>query len=327
MGKISSSTSAKRAATTGRKQAKAHQASVDEQGDLSETIKEPRKQTNSRYFLFKMKGDKEDVFIAGSDNAVAFRNNFGDLIEKEKGFANKKTFKAFKKQHNNPRPDPQKQRSGVARKAEEDKRLQDEVVARLNQVARDNADRIEAYWKTTSSSTYVAMVIRFASQYGDDAWCVKPEFISEVLCTYAQVAHIKDTQLHEALLNMSIARASDPDNNDKRVPRCILYKPPSDPQKAYRIESHRCYTMISIPFSTLANQNEEETWIRYTIERVLRGIKTIMSSDTFKGILQKIGKNRRAHYIAKLYSACSKSNLPKFLSGTLIRVLPIRFFY
>ena len=106
------------------------------------------------------------------------------------------------------------------------------------------------------------MVIRFASQYGGDAWCVKPEFISEVLCTYAQIADIKDTELHEALLNMSIARASDPDNNDKRVPRCILYKPPGDPQKAYRIESHRCCTMISIPFSTLANQKERRFVVR-----------------------------------------------------------------
>ena len=151
-------------------------------------------------------------------------------------------------------------------------------------------------------------------------------FILGVPTTYAQVVNIKDTHLREARLNMLIGKASDPDNVDKTVPHFVLYKPPNDPKKVVRIENHRCYTMISIPFETLANTKDEETWIKATIERVLRGIRTIMSSDAFRGILEKVGESRQASYVAKLYSAHSKSNLPKFLNGALIRVLPVRFF-
>ena len=79
MAKTTRSMSAKKAAKRERKQAKMQleKAPTDEENDpqeddLTDKPSEPRKQAKPRYFLFTMKGDKEDAFIAGSKRAAIF---------------------------------------------------------------------------------------------------------------------------------------------------------------------------------------------------------------------------------------------------------------
>ena len=65
---------------------------------------------------------------------------------------------------------------------------------------------------------------------------------------------------------MTFGKASDPDDTDKNKPLVTLYKPPNDSQKTIPIDNYHCYTFITIPYSTLEDSKEEETWIKSTVE-------------------------------------------------------------
>ena len=61
-----------------------------------------------------------------------------------------------------------------------------------------NVDRMEAFYKTTSHSTKAVLIIRFLNQHNNDAWIWKPNWMIDVISSYAiKVKTPKDSVLHE----------------------------------------------------------------------------------------------------------------------------------
>ena len=62
----------------------------------------PKKPKVNKYFYFKMAAGMEDAFVEGIQAANLHREEYGGLVEDERGFPYKKEFTAFKKQLQNP---------------------------------------------------------------------------------------------------------------------------------------------------------------------------------------------------------------------------------
>ena len=78
-------------------------------------------------------------------------------------------------------------------------------------------DRFHGYFKTTSNSTLVVLIIRAINQYDTDTWTYRPQFLAEIFRNLAEVDPVTDILVHEAVQNFSYGKASDPDNVDKNV--------------------------------------------------------------------------------------------------------------
>ena len=242
------------------------------------------------------------------------------MIVQEKAWSRRKDFLVFKKQHLNPILNPPQPAPAQASGAN-DSVLAEQLVAAMNN--DKNCDRIEAYYKVTSSSDKCALIIRFISQCGTDSWVFKPDMLAEVFNKWTEVMEVSCTLLFEALANMQSGKASDPDSSDKNTPLVTIYNPPNDPKKQIQLHVERAFTFITIPCQTLKTEEAEKTWLNANITKVLRGIRDAMNTPLFRMTLERLGQGRRQGYINKLHNPAQKSNLPKFLNACKIRCEPI----
>ena len=281
----------------------------------------PKKPKVNKYFYFKMAAGMEDAFVEGIQAANLHREEYGGLVEDERGFPYKKEFTAFKKQLQNPPT------NGAAASVTSNSPSNASAIARavLARMRNDTAcDRFHGYFKTTSNSTLAVLVIRAINQYDTDTWTFRPQFLAEIFRNLAEVDPVTDILVHEAMTNFSYGKASNPDNADKNVVLTTEFTPKDDDKKTIVLDIYRSYTYFTIPVDNLHSAQEETKWLETATLRILRGIQTRMSSPAFKETLECLAVNRQKDYIKKLYNPANKTNLPKFLASAVLRADPAR---
>ena len=289
------------------------------EGSDSDTKAKKSRNQVKKYFYFRMINGLPDEFIEGVQQANAHREEYGNLIKDEESFYYKKDFNAFKKQVE--KPTDKSIVSSVKNASGNTSTIARAVVARMR---NDSAcDRFHGYYRTTRNSTIAVLIVRAINQYDTDTWVFRPQFLAEVFRNLAEVDPITDIIVHEAMTNFSCGKASDPDNTDKNVVLTTDFSPKDDPKRKITLDIYRAYTYFTIPVDTITSVDDEKRWIHDTSLRALRGMQTLMSSDAFKETLECLAANRQGDYIKKLFSPSLKTNLPKFLSGAVVRVDPI----
>ena len=271
-----------------------------------------------KFYYFKMKGDMKDAFLEGDTMASAHRKEYAPFIVKEKTFTKKAEFETFKRRYNNPVLNPPQVRKETV---SENANKVDQLVSMMKD--DQDIDCFRGFWKTTSTSSLCLIMIRVMNQYGTETWVWNPTLYAEIFRNYAKVMDIADPLLFEALSNMTTGKASNPDSPDKNKPLITLYSPKDEPSKSFKLDISRCFTYITIPVDSLSSFDEETHWCENAVDKVLGGIRDMMSDAFFRAALERIGQTRSSSYIQKLFDPSKKTNLPKFLASAVIKTKPV----
>ena len=284
----------------------------------------PEKSINKRpaenpmsYYSYELKDGHNDNHVEGEEEADSFIKEYGDLIVKTLVFLSKEEWL-----------DHQAKRAKILankpKSSNETTNNSDEANARLivDSISANttlNVDRIEAFYKTTSHSTKVVLLLRFLNQQNNDVWIWKPMWMVDIIKNYVKkIKPPEDPVLEEAFLKLEVSQQADPKSKDKEKIHTLSYKPPNS-SESYEIQIHTAYTFITIPNEEFNSVEEETTWIVEKATAFLENIRSIMATSTFRLSFAMIKQD----FSTKLFDKNKRSNLPKFLSSAVIRVSPV----
>ena len=281
--------------------------------------KAPATGSSGSFFSFELTGDKPDVNFNDLRGALEFKQDFPTLIKKEHKFKTLVRFNnhvARRSAANSLKTPPRSTTAFSTATGTNENKTADAIAALL--ADSRPVDALAGHFKTTPSSKIMAILIRCTTQWNSDFWGFKPNSMASVLNKFSTIAPSVNVSVQEALQNLTYGKARDPDSSSPSTSLVVHYTPPGK-KDVILIDVYVAYTYVTIPYETISSVKEETTWMSDTTTNVMQEIKTIMSSDIFKSVLEKTTHESFFH---KLYAPERKSNLPKFLNSCVVRSLP-----
>lgn len=283
-------------------------------------IKEP-KQQKGRYFIFEML-DGSCQSVDGIRAAEEYKQGYATHIVtthqwKQKrsrtNYLNKRESNPPKRQKKDPQPSPE------TRKFSSDREKADRIIAMVKKENVDKANRIEGYTKTTSNSTLFVLVIRLMTQYNDDYWGWKPDWMVNLLCKFQYDEDIHDLYLKEFLSSLSHAYASDPKGIDNTQTWTKNYTDKNNKPRSYDVI--HAFGYITIDTGTLSSKTEEIIWIDKIARQVLSGLHEILKSKAWEwACLEAPGKQ---NFASVIFNVNGKANFQKFIESCVITIKPV----
>ena len=263
----------------------------------------------------------DDVFLEDATSAARYRETHREFIVSERGFFRKAAYLLFKQRHLGSFPSllVASGRVSGARQVGSDG-----AVAMLDNDDGGTQERIELYYRTTSTSRILMIIIRFMDAAGNDSWVWKPDFMVPALMACVRGGSVQDPIVCEFLANLALGKASDPNETNKNRPLVVQYSLPNDPQETINRHVRRAYSHVTIPHGEIETRQDELTWIVSAVEQVGQGLRRVMGSSEFKASLERIASRRGQHYIAKLYRSSQEESLNGYLQSVVVAPLPVR---
>lgn len=273
------------------------------------------KKATPGFYSFELIADKGDKHFKNSKEALAFKQDYPEMIVKEHKFTSFLRFtNHIKRCSARTVVTPAAIRRTAMAVDEQDDEASNRIAALLSQ--QRPVDHIIMKYKTNSTCTMVYGTINFITMWMSLFWGFKAAQVAPVLQSYSSIIPHPDMFIQEALQNMSFGKARDTDSTDRSQPKVINYTPPGK-KDVILIDVYAMYTFFKIPFTTINTSAEEAVWLKDKCEKLLEEIRRIMQTPIFKNVLSKMGNTL---FFEKLFDPKRKSNLLKFLNGCIIRV-------
>lgn len=158
--------------------------------------------------------------------------------------------------------------------------------------AKRPSDKIEIYFRTSSTSKAVSLIIRCYNVQGRDVWNVKPDGASLALSNFSMVFKQENKYVEQALLNLSYGRMRDLSGDPNKVATKTWTSPSTQTERnfdTYVMTTH----FILPPLEELVDIASEDFFIQETCHDLGKAILYILSQDTFARCYQHAIKNER----------------------------------
>jgi hypothetical protein len=273
------------------------------------------KKATPAFYSFELIADKGDKHFKNSKEALAFKQDYPEMILKEHKFTSFLRFtNHIKRCSARTVVAPAAIRRTAMAVDEQDDEASNRIAALLAQ--QRPVDHIIMKYKTNPTCTMVYGTINAITMWMSLFWGFKAAQIAPVLQSYSSIIPHPDMFIQEALQNMSFGKTRDTDSTDRNQAKVINYTPPGK-KDVIVIDVYTMYTFFKIPFTTINTSAEEAVWLKDKCEKLLEETRRIMLTSVFKSVLAKMGNTL---FFEKLFDPKRKSNLPKFLNGCIIRV-------
>lgn len=281
----------------------------------------PTKEQKGRYFVFEMV-DGSCQSVDGIRAADDYKQSYPTHIVTTHQWKQRRSRTNYlNKRESNP-PKRQKKEtppSAEARIFSSDREKADKIIAMVKKENIDKANRIEGYTKTTSNSTLFVLVFRLMTQYNDDYWGWKPDWMVNLLCKFQYDTDIENLYLKEFLSSLSHAYASDPKGIDSTQTWTKKYTDKNNKERTYDII--HAFGYITIDTGTLSSKAEEVVWIDKIARQVLSGVHEILKSKAWEwACLEAPGKQ---NFASVIFNVDGKANFQKFIESCIITIKPV----
>ena len=158
--------------------------------------------------------------------------------------------------------------------------------------AKRPSDRIEIYFKTTTKSQAVSIIIRFYNIQGRDVWNIKPDGASLALSNFGKVFKQEDKTVEQAILNLTYGRMRDLAGDPNKVATKTWTSPTNQSERTF--DTCVMMTHFILPdLEELPTLEAENMFIEKTCTALGNAILYILKQDTFAKCYQHAIKNER----------------------------------
>ena len=288
---------------------------TDENGNSKATKVTPEKPT--RYFSYLLH-DNTPVHFEDQAKAKEFLREFDSLVVKKRSFTVKRNFEKYKATL-----EAQSKFEAPATQTEPDRSNNQDMIdaKKMQDIVRDSqpVNRLQFWYKTTSTSTKAALIFSPLDTYNDQPWHMRLNFLYHPLKAYTKLRDVACQYTKETLDNLQLGTLSDP--KDRNAPKQTSFTIKNG--KTITRDQHAFYSYITLPLETLKSDTEEEEFLQDHLKVIGQNIINILASNLVRQYLINNARDTNSTFIEKALDRVKKTNMPKFLETATVHIQSI----
>ena len=240
--------------------------------------------------------NKKISIIKGVKKAKAYEEENSEMIDEKMDFALKSEATDWSKMREMQikRLEPEVSEdpvepTGPALNLDEQTKL-DKVLRDID--AKRPSDKIEIFFRTSTTSKAVSIIVRFFNLQGRGVWNIKPDAVSLALSNFGKVFKQEDKTVEQALLNLTYGRMRDLTGDPNKVATKTWTSPTNQSERSF--DTYVVMTHFILPdLDQLPTKDSESMFIDKTCKALGITILYILKQDTFAKCYQHAIKNDR----------------------------------
>jgi len=168
---------------------------------------------------------------------------------------------------------------------------------KLDKVLRDidakrPSDKIEIFFRTSTTSKAVSIIVRFYNIQGRDVWNIKPDAVALALSNFGKVFKQEDKTVEQAILNLTYGRMRDLSGDPNKVATKTWTSPTNQSERSF--DTFVVMTHFILPdLEELPTKDSESMFVEKTCRALGTTILYVLKQDTFAKCYQHAIKNDR----------------------------------